>query len=357
MTKQSSARARAMGGALAASLALCTSGTALAQAPSTTVTIYGLFDAAVRHASNVDAAGNSRKTMEDGILTGTRLGFRAREDLGGGLAALMTIESGFDPSTGLSLQGSASTDYGQFAANPRYWGREAHIGLRCGWGGITLGRQYTVAHTLAGRFQPQGNPNSTAHSLFSSHHVPRNDNMLRLDTKLGPVDLSFSHTFGEQSSGGNGARAFGIGHIGKGWAVGAYHQQLDNVANTETRKIIGLGGNYKLNATLQLYAGLMKRTTRVSPQENLAWTLGANVELSPQITLSLAHFDDEQSGSAALNGARSVSWATLSYRFSRRTDVYAVLDRNEVSGGYARPAFMGRLGTQSGAVLGLRHRF
>ncbi len=340
-----------------AALALCLSGAALAQAPSTTVTIYGLIDAAARHASNVDAARNSRKTLEDGIMTGTRLGLRLREDLGGGMAALLTIESGFDPSTGLSLQGSATTDYGQFASSTRYWGREAHIALRNSWGTATFGRQYTVAHAIAGRFQPQGNPNSTAHSLFSSHHVPRNDNMLRLDTKLAAVDLSFSHTFGEQSTGGNGGRAFGIGHTGKGWAVGAYHQQLDNVANTETRKIVGFGGNYKVNDTLHLYAGLMKRSTRVSPQENAAWTLGANIELTPQVTLSLAHFDDDQSGSAALNGQRTVSWATVNYRFSRRTDVYAVLDRNEVTGGYARPAFMGTLGTQNGAVLGLRHRF
>ncbi len=340
-----------------ASLALLACSAAHAQTPSTTVTIYGLVDAAVRHASQVDAAGNSRKTVEDGIMTGTRLGLRSREDLGGGWAALMTIESGFDPSTGLSLQASTTTDYGQEAINPRFWGREAHIGLRAPFGSVTLGRQYTVAHALAGRFQPLGNPNSTAHSLFSSHHVPRNDNMVRLDTRVADIELVASQTFGEQSTGGNGGRSLGIGHTGKGWAVGAYHQQLSNAANTEKRTIVGLGGNYKVNDTVHLYGGLMKRTSKVSPQENLAWTLGANVELARQVTLSLAWFDDDQSGSAALNGKRTVGWVTVSYRFSRRTDVYAVLDRNEVTGGYARPAFMGTLGVQDGAVVALRHRF
>ena len=354
--KHENARMRALGGALSIA-ALLAGPAAQAQTAGSSVTIYGLVDAAMRHASNTNAAGDSLKTMEDGIMTGTRLGFRAREDLGGGWAALMTIESGFDPSTGLSLQSSATTDYGQFAANPRFWGREAHIGLRAPFGTVTLGRQYTVAHTLAGRFQPQGNPNSTAHSLFSSHHVPRNDNMLRVDAKAGPVDIVLGHTFGEQASGGNGGNAIGLGHTGKGWAVGAYHQRLSNAANTEERTIVGLGGNYKVNDTVHLYGGLMKRTARVSAQENQAWTLGANIELTPQVTLSLAHYDDDQSGSAALEGQRTVSWVTANYRFSRRTDVYAVLDRNEVTGGYARPAFMGRLGTQNGFVLGLRHRF
>lgn len=340
-----------------ASAALCASAAAWAQTPSSSVQMYGLVDAAARHATNTDAAGASRKTLEDGIMTGTRLGIRVREDLGGGLSAQLLIESGFDPSTGLSLQNSATTDYGQLAAPTRYWGREAHIGLRSNLGGITLGRQYTVAHTLAGRFQPQGNPNSTAHSLFSSHHVPRNDNMIRLDARMAGIELSLSRTLGEQASGGNGGQAIGASYTGKGWAAAAYIQQLENAPNTETRTVSGLGGNYRVNERLHLFGGLMQRTTRVSPQENRAWTLGANFDVTPLVTLSVAHYDDDQSGSAALEGSRTVSWVTANYRFSRRTDVYAVLDRNEVTGGYARPAFMGRLGTQNGLVLGLRHRF
>lgn len=72
---------------------------------------------------------------------------------------------------------------------------------------------------------------------------------------------------------------------------------------------------------------------------------------------SLAVNDDPQSGSAARDGSRRVAWAVLTHRFSRRSDVYAAIDRNEVEGGYARPAFMGRLGTQNGVAVGLRHRF
>ena len=56
------------------------------------VTVYGLFDAAVRQASNANATRDSLRTMEDGIFTGSRLGFRGREDLGGGLSAVFTLE-------------------------------------------------------------------------------------------------------------------------------------------------------------------------------------------------------------------------------------------------------------------------
>jgi hypothetical protein len=60
------------------------------------------------------------------------------------------------------------------------------------------------------------------------------------------------------------------------------------------------------------------------------------------VALSLAHHDDEQSGRAALEGQRTVSWVTANDRFSRRTAVYAVLDRNEVPAATrARPSWAG----------------
>lgn len=333
---------------------------ATAPAATSSVTVYGLFDAVVRRANNVTAATRDPVyTMEDGLITGTRLGFRGVEDLGGSWRAGFVMESGFDPSTGGSLQGTATADYGQEAASPRFWGREVNLHVRNNWGGVTLGRQYTVAHQIAARFQPQGNPNNLALSLFSSHHVARQDNVLRLDTKLAGVDVQASRTFGEQvaSSSTNASWAVGAVYAGSAFAVGAYVQQMENRAGTEERRIVGMGGNYKFNPTFALFGGYMQRSAELSPQENKAWTLGANLELTSVVTLSLAHFNDKQSGSAALEGSRQVSWVTANYRFSRRTDVYALVDHNKVVDGYAKPAFMGTLGSQTALNVGLRHRF
>ncbi|TDP63471.1 porin [Roseateles toxinivorans] len=328
-------------------------------AAQSNVTIYGLFDAATRYATNVGAGRESRTTMEDGIFTGSRLGLRVREDLGNGLAAALTMESGFDPSSGVSLQATPTADFGQTQASPRFWGREVHLGLRSsqGWG-VLLGRQYTLAHAVAARFQPLGNPNSTAHSIFSSHHIARQDNMLRVDAKLGGVDLAASRTLGEVAgSDANGSWAMSAGYASGPLFVGGYVQQLKNLAGTETRKILGLGGNYKVSPMFTLFAGAMRRTDAVSPQSNKVWTLGINVELRPNVTLSLAHLSDSQTGSTALKGSRKVSYASASYRFSPRTDIYAVVDGNQVDGGYAKPAFMGAKGDQSALTVGLRHRF
>lgn len=121
------------------------------------------------------------------------------------------MESGFDPSNGTSLQGTAATaDYGQAQANPRFWGREVNVTLASPWAGVTFGRQYTTAHQIAGRFQPLGNPNNAALSIFSSHHVARQDNVARLNSKFGDVEVMATHTFGEVSgSSANGAWSLG----------------------------------------------------------------------------------------------------------------------------------------------------
>ena len=341
-------------------VAACTSGllcAASASAQSNGVVIYGLFDAAMRHVNNADANRASLNTMEDGIFTGSRLGFRGREDLGDGMAAVFTLEAGFDPSSGTSLQGTTTADFGQAAAS-RFFGREAYVGLRGTTWGVTAGHQYTLAHAMSARFQPLGNPNSAAESIFSSHHIARQDNMLRVDAKLGGVELAASRTFGEVAgSDGSGAWALSAGYGAGPFWIGAYAQQLKNLADTETRKILGLGCNYKVVSSLTFYAGAMRRTNAASPQVNEVWTLGMNFDITPLVTLSAAQLVDDQSGSAALEGSRKVSYVTANYRFSPRTDVYAVVDHNSVQGGYAKPAFMGTKGTQDGIALGLRHRF
>lgn len=345
----------------AAALAVLVAVPAHAQtaAPST-VTVYGLFDAVVRRANNVSATdhGATVNTVEDGLITGTRLGFRGNEDLGGGWRASFVMESGFDPSNGSSLQGTATADYGQAQANPRFWGREVNVSLSSPWAGVTLGRQYTTAHQIAARFQPQGNPNNTALSLYSSHHIARQDNVARLGSKFGDVEVMATHTFGEVSnSSANGSWSLGGVYAKPDYAFGAYIQEMKNLAGTEERRIVGLGGNYRINPIFALYTGVMQRTSKVSPQENFVWGLGANIELAQPVTLSLQYFDDKQTGSTALDGSRKVAWVSANYKFSRRTDVYVTVDQNKVSGGYTRPTFMAALGTQTVFNVGLRTRF
>ena len=97
------------------------------------VTIYGVLDSGVEHLTNVGATRSGLTRMPGlGVSVPSRLGFRGTEDLGGGLKAVFTLESGFGTDTGTLNQGG------------RFFGRQAFVGLSGSWGAVTLGRQYSM---------------------------------------------------------------------------------------------------------------------------------------------------------------------------------------------------------------------
>ncbi len=70
-------------------------GTALAQS---SVTLYGIVDAAVERASN--GAGVKVNRLVSGQGSASRLGFRGTEDLGGGLRAIFNLEAAINTDNG-----------------------------------------------------------------------------------------------------------------------------------------------------------------------------------------------------------------------------------------------------------------
>lgn len=91
------------------------------------VQIYGRLDQGYRY----DSEGNKygRNVAKNQIATGSfnGLGFRGTEDLGGGLQAFFHIEHRFAADTGV--------------ANTTFWDEISIVGLRGGFGQISLGRQ------------------------------------------------------------------------------------------------------------------------------------------------------------------------------------------------------------------------
>jgi len=100
------------------------------------VTLYGLIDAGFTYVNN-EAASNVAKgsaaafRLSSGNINGSRWGLRGTEDLGGGMKAIFTLESGFSMGDGSALQGG------------REFGRQAYAGISTAqFGTVTLGRQY-----------------------------------------------------------------------------------------------------------------------------------------------------------------------------------------------------------------------
>lgn len=113
------------------------------------VTLYGIIDAAVVGESG-NKAGSVTK-LTGGAASGSRLGFRAKEDLGDGLFATFVLEGGFSTDNGTTPQGYSG-------ANPNgiTWGRQSFVGLGGNFGTVTLGRQYTSYLTTLVASDPFG---------------------------------------------------------------------------------------------------------------------------------------------------------------------------------------------------------
>ena len=111
-----------------------------AASAQSSVTLYGKVDLGVGK-----AAGTTDKAVMDG--SGSRVGLRGVEDLGGGMRALFGFEHRFSPDTGKDASTNAAT----------FWNGYSTVGLGGAFGTVNLGRQYTAAFSLAqNAFDPFG---------------------------------------------------------------------------------------------------------------------------------------------------------------------------------------------------------
>lgn len=318
------------------------------------VTIYGLLDTTLRHATHAGAGGGQLSSMGDGAFTGSRLGLRGADDLGGGLKALFSIEQGLDPSAGTLMQVTPSAGYGQSAApGGRAFGREALVGLSAGnVGRLTLGRQYTLANEYSSRFQPNANPNQEVLALLVGHQLVRQDNMVKVAVDVGSFSASVSKTLAEGTNGASWAvaGAYKVGALD----MAAYAAAMDSAGRSETRRIKGLGAAIELTQGMKAYAGILRRRDRVSGQANDVWVAALSYAAG-SFVYTLSCGEDRQR--RVSQGSRQLGWLHVDYLFSKRTDVYAVIDANRIAGAYPLPSFMTRRGLQRGAELGMRHRF
>ena len=126
--------------ALALGVALAFPMMAQAQS-STSVTLYGVVDTGIEYVNNIaeynaagERVGDSSSTHFTNLTQSwpSHWGLRGTEDLGNGLSAIFTLESGFNTGTGTSGQGG------------RLFGRQAFVGLKGDWGQVAFGRQYNM---------------------------------------------------------------------------------------------------------------------------------------------------------------------------------------------------------------------
>lgn len=125
--------ALAVAGALAPAAAMAQS----------TVEIYGRANLsldswkATGASTNTPTVNNDFKRRTRVVDSGSRLGFRVNEGLGGGMRAFVVMETGVNIDTGNNLGQSGGAN-----ASSGFWAsRDSYVGVGGGWGDVRMGRQ------------------------------------------------------------------------------------------------------------------------------------------------------------------------------------------------------------------------
>ncbi|WP_295855997.1 porin [uncultured Xylophilus sp.] len=343
------------------------------------VQIYGIVDAAVRHTNNEGSAGSNRGTVTQlmgGGMSQSRWGINVTEDMGGGLKALANLENRFGADTGLP-----TTPYFQ----------QSWVGLQsASFGRITLGRQYNVLFDLVTSTYA-----SYPYSPYFDAYKPeigfalgaRADNMAKYLIEVGPFRGALQASAAERSPTGGMTRGGYLRYAQGPIAAGVGYQ---NYQFGSGRKIEAwtLGGSYRVGPWYfntgygqnKVDAGLTATDRAVlsafwgggmnggfggpaflaADKREIA-KLGVGYQVTPQLNLGAHYFYARQSGPTSnADGRARFLTAAADYAFSKRTDVYIEADATRLSGDVSLNGANGAANgakSRNGYTVGVRHRF
>lgn len=346
---------------LAASVAALFSAGAYAQS---NVTIYGIADTGVEYLSNVARNGSSTDNvlrLSSGNLSGSRVGFRGTEDLGGGMKAVFQLESGIELDTGALGQGG------------RMFGRHAYVGVQGSAGAVTFGHQQNSVYDLIIKYDPMSFSSRYSALTHDATFAGRPDNAIKYTGNFGGVTATAFYSFGRNLDGEVAGNAKVSRNIGGGvsyasgpFGVGiAYDQYQGNTIPTQDQsaKRLAAGGSYAFGSfkTFLGYRSLKDEIVAAGTptvRSNLYWA-GLTYDATAQLKLTGAVYKTARKNSAADPFSTVLS---ADYSLSKRTDAYMTLGfAHNKSGsnlglnGFGSSIIAGE--NQTGLVLGVRHRF
>ena len=388
---------------LAAGLLLAPFTVAMAQS---SVSLYGVVDAAVRRTNNEGSGNNigmSQTQMIGGGMSQSRWGINVEEDLGGGSKALAFLENRFDADAGNSAIGAPFFQL-------------SYVGLQGPYGRLTAGRQWNVLFDVVTSTYA-----SFPYSPYMEAFKPeigmsmgsRSNNMLKYTAEYGPFRGSLQYSMDEgntvdalgataaaagafKTAGGylrysaNGISA-GAGYLNTtlpggtkvdAWTVGTSYRSGPLYVNLGYAVNERKGGAYALNTGSIVDSGVLGAfwsgssnggflpgapatgATNIANLRDHAnkrdmFKVGIGYQITPAINLGGHYYNAKQSGSAsgAFNGRAHFYVAVVDYAFSKRTDAYFGVDRTRVTGGTGMSLAANGARTRTGITVGLRHRF
>jgi len=272
------------------------------------VTIYGVVDASISN-NNGGVAGGSVTKLDSGSQSGSRLGFKGTEDLGGGLAAIFVLENGFN------------VDDGSLGGTNQLFGRQAFVGLTGGFGQVRFGRQKNVLYDTLDAIDPfHIGMAGDAWRLFAQYGKRSDNTMTYITPNLSGFAAQVSYSLGEVAGNNSAARQIGANATytnGPIYVALAYHEQK-NALGTDEGKTTLLGGTYDF-AVVKAHLGyaINKGVGTLDTRDVLA---GVTVPFGPHAILA----DYIRKTDKHLSNADVDQYAIgYTYALSKRTNLYS----------------------------------
>ncbi|HVK95757.1 MAG TPA: porin [Noviherbaspirillum sp.] len=328
------------------------------------VTVYGLVDMGLV-AESGGAAGSVTK-LTSGVTSGSRLGFRGQEDLGGGLSALFVLENGLNADTGTAAQGGL------------LFGRLSYVGLKGGFGSMTFGRHlsphYTglllVADPFATGYAGQ------AQNLMANPNGRFNNSIVYSTPVLNHFSGQIAYSFGESAGSTSDNSGYGISldYANGPLNVRAVYQTKDTTvgATSNDAENMLLASNYDFGPVKAYLSYGRDKGVGSSPfaaanpygaaaapaasTDSAALLIGVAVPVGPNTILaSYIRKDDKDAGN------RDADQIAIGYvhPLSKRTNLYTAYARiNNKNGAAYTVNNASATGSGDKAFnLGIRHRF
>ncbi|PUE53617.1 hypothetical protein B9Z45_12310 [Limnohabitans sp. 2KL-17] len=312
-------------------IALATLAAATGALAQSTVTLFGVADAAVQYTKT----GAAKKTaMATSALNSSRFGVRGEEDLGGGMKAGFHLEAGVanDSGAGAATNTNNQTVTALTSAGTQglTFNRRSTLSLMGGFGELRVGRDYTPLFWTQTIYDPFGTNGVGASQANASANPATLLTGVRASNSIGYISPSFSgfavqvqtylgenasnDALGKKTGSGNGLRAtYEQGPVSVALATAKY----DTALNT-THKGTNVGASYDL--------GMVKLTGLYSTDEDTgaAKVKGYLVGLTAPLGAGVAKlaFSNAKQGTTLDTDKFAAGYV---YSLSKRTSIYTTI--------------------------------
>jgi predicted porin len=320
-------------------LAILSSFTGVAMAQSS-VTIYGVVDTGLVW----ENAGSGKSfRIDSGNQSGSRVGFKGTEDLGGGLKANFVLEAGFQNDTG--AQATAGV----------LFNRQSYVSLAGDFGEVKMGRIQTMVYSNAAVFDPFGDTLAGDSARLFNYGGSRTDNTVNYSlSAANGLNGQVAYSAGEVAGNTNASRtvAGAFGYNAGPLAVVLTHQNTKTATGADGAKTTLLGGNYTIGMVQPFLAyALNKGTGTLSTSDAL---VGVKVSLTPKDILMASVIKKHDKTNAHADATQYALGFT--HDLSPRTNLYTSV--SHLKNGYAAAYKVTATGATDNLFnIGIRHKF